>query len=489
MSLEPFTTLLVARQRRILADVERQQRSLLAAILARSTGGGVARALGLSGRESFEDFVQLAPQEYAAYRPFIERTLGGERDLFGAEPVVALGETSGSSGEAKLIPHTARSLATVQRFAKRALLFQLSEGRHYIPHFTKWLIVSASTNVKRDRAIPIGFISGLMYEIAQKQRRDFILPTPAVAAIGDWRERIERSVEEAWDKPVGAIIGVPAYLERFFAVATERAKGVPLGKVWPRLGRIYYSGTPLASVAQFERLLGRPVVVRGLYTATEGSMAAELEAGFPGELTPMVDLVLFTFREHDRPGAPLAGAWQLEHGRTYEIFITTQAGLLQYRIGDLITVTETRPLRFRVAGRAGEELNLATEKLSVTQAKMAIERVSDRYPIARDRFAVGPDSLRPRRHLWIIEGDADATAVLTAVDAALASINPSYAALREGNAVLDAPRVVIVPRGAFDQYVADGFARRGQFKFRHLWRDLDALSSAPGMSFIRGHDP
>jgi hypothetical protein len=489
LTLEPFTSILAARQRGILADVEHQQRRLLSQIMGRSATGVVAGALHLDANASFDDFLAVEPREYAFYRPFVERTLSGEPNVFGREPITALGETSGSSGEPKLIPHTARSLATIQRFAKRVLLFQMCEGQHYFPRFTKWLLVSASTNVRRDRSVPIGFISGLMYEIAQKQRREFILPSPAVAAIEDWKQRIEKAVEEAWTKPVGAVFGVPAYLERFFEAAVSRNGGRPLAEIWPELGRIYYSGTPLASSAYFERLLGRPVITRGMYSATEGSFGAELDARFPGGLLMMVDLVVFTFRDPESSSGRMLAAWQLERGRTYEIAITTQAGLLQYRIGDLVEVTETQPLRIRVAGRVGEEINLATEKLSVKQARGALERIARSLPVVADRFVVIPDPESSHRHLWIIEGDAAATSVLAPLDAAIADANPSYKALRAGNAVLEPPRVVVVPRGSFDGYVSEGFAKRGQFKFRHLWRDLDALSSAPGMGFTRAHAP
>lgn len=484
VSLEPLTTFLAARHRHVLAATESRQRQLLSTILRNAASGAPARELGLTGRETFEEFLQLPPRNYAFYRPFVERTLEGDRRTFGRDDIAALAETSGSSGEPKLIPHTAASLATIQRFAKRVLLFQMVEGAHYFPHFTKWMLVTASTAVRHDRGMPIGFISGLMYEIAQRQRRDFVLPSPAIAALPEWRDRISRSVDEAWRKPIGTLIGVPMYLERFLDTAAARANGEPLGQVWPRLGRIYYSGTSLVNPERLEERVGRRLIVRGLYSATEGSFAAELEPRCPGQLQMMVDLVVFTFRDAASPGAPLLAAWQLERGRVYEIFITTRAGLLQYEIGDLIEVAETRPLRIRVAGRTTEEINLATEKLSAAQARLTLARVARIVAVEPERFIVVPDPTNARRHLWVIEGDASADGTTQVLDRELAAINPSYAALRHGDAVLERPRVAIVPRGSFDAYVSDGLSRRGQFKFRHLWSDMQTLSSVAGLRFI-----
>jgi hypothetical protein len=280
MSLEPFTTILASRHRKVLANPEMAQRALLRRVLESSRGSAAACALGITGEESFEEFLDIPARDYSFYKPLVERAFEGDLFAFGRESVVAFGETSGSLGSAKLIPHTASSLNAIKRFAERLLLFQLCEGKHYFPQFTKWLGVGASTQVRVDREIPIGFISGLMFRIAQKKRGKLILPTPSVAALADWEERIRQSVAEAWTERVGTMLGVPAYLCRFLAEASTQARGKPLCDVWPTLRRVYYSGTSIEPYRdELERLLGRSLVIRGLYTATEGSFAAELDCG------------------------------------------------------------------------------------------------------------------------------------------------------------------------------------------------------------------
>ncbi len=107
-------------------------------------------------------------------------------------------------------------------------------------------------------------------------------------------------------------------------------------------------------------------------------------------------------------------------------------------------------------------------------------------PLSPDHYIVLRDPASSRRHLWVFEGDSsvDPQRASQAIDDALAAINPSYAALRLGSALIDAPRVLVLPRGTFDAYVAEGFARRGQFKFRHLHADIHALSRVRGLSAI-----
>jgi len=484
MSLEPFTTLLASRHRKALGNPEKAQRRLLQRMLASARGSPAANALGIRGDESFEEFLEIPARDYSFYNPLVERTFGGDPFTFGREPVVAFGETSGSLGSPKLIPHTASSLGAIKRFAERLLLFQLCEGSHYFPQFTKWLAVGASTQVRLERGIPVGFISGLMYGIAQKKRGKSVLPTPRVAAIADWEERIRQSVAEAWTERVGTMLGVPAYLCRFLDEATAQAHGKPLCDVWPMLGRIYYSGTSIDPYrASLESVLGRSLVIRGMYTATEGSFAAELDPLSPGELQLMVDLNLFAFRDINDPIGSLVATWQLTRGRRYEIFVTTLGGLWQYRMGDIIEVTDAGALRVRVIGRAEDEINLATEKLSLKQARAVIERVADGAAIHRDHFIIVPDPTHPRRHVWIIEalGREDNSRPETLIDTGLAAINPSYQALRRGDAVLEAPRVLMLDEGGFDDYIRAGFRQKGQFKFRHIFKDAREMIRTPGL--------
>ena len=71
------------------------------------------------------------------------------------------------------------------------------------------------------------------------------------------------------------------------------------------------------------------------------------------------------------------------------------------------------------------------------------------------------------------------------IDSAVSGINPSYAELRQASAILAAPRVLLLPQGSFDDYVAAGFSTRGQFKFRQLFPDAPTLLGTPGLSALR----
>jgi hypothetical protein len=494
MSWEPWTTLATRHCLRRIADPEPAQRALLRRILAASTGSATAAALGLRGDESFEEFLGLEPRDYAFYEPLVHRVRDGDRQAFGRDPVIALGMTSGSTGSPKLVPYNERCREVFRRFVRLVRLFQVARGRSFWPRRTKWLLVTAPSGLREVDGLPVGFVSGLMYHGTRSSGRwgPGVLPSPEVAAVADWDERVRRSAAEALGEPVGTLFGVPAYLDRFLREASAQLGGAPLGEAWPDLDEIHYSGTDAAPHrAEIEARLGRAVAWRGLFMATEGVFGAALDDDADGALRLIPDLAVMTFRDEAQVGGPLRPLWQLERGRRYELFITTEAGLVQYRIGDLVEVVDDAPLRVRVAGRVGDEINLATEKLSCGQALAALAEVAPTLGLAPDRFAVLPDPSAPRRHLWVIErsaangdGDAGESAAAVAIDGALAKVNPSYAALRAGDAVLALPRAALLPPGAFDEYVRAGMARCGQFKFRHLYPSREALLRAEGLGAI-----
>lgn len=485
--LEPLTTAFTWWYERQLTDPEPAQRKLLHRILSSAAGSPVADALKVSQGTSFEEFLTIPPRPYDFYEPFVQRVLDGDRHAFGRVPIVALGETSGSMGRPKLIPHSVVSLKRFSWFVQLVLIFQLRDGNYYLPKLTKWFLVTASSSVRIEKGMPIGFISGLMYRGARSSRPGFILPSPEVAAIQDWDERIRRGVAEAVPRRVGTIFGVPAYLLHFLH-RTQEMTGRRPGEIWPLLQTVYYSGTSIAShKAEIQNLLaGKPLVIRGLYMSTEGYFGAELDRDADGQMRLLPDMAVLTFRDMDASEGRLRALWELERGHRYEVMVTTTSGLFQYRIGDVIEIAQTQPLRVRITGRVGEEINLATEKLSVKQAEAALAQAGPAAGCSPDRFMVVPDPAHPRRHLWIVERAAIGGGVGAgpAIDRALASINPSYAALRAGDSMLVAPRAALIPPGAFDAYVKQGFARRGQFKFKHIFPSAETLLATPGLETL-----
>jgi len=432
----------------------------------------------------FKSFLAMPVRGYDFYEPWVERALDGDHLAFGNQPVLSLAETSASSGKAKLIPHNRSSLAAMQKFSRLVLLFKLAREPNYIPRFSRWMLVTASSGVRMERGLPIGFVSGLVYRHTYRQNRWIMLPTPEVSEITDWQQRIQSAATEALQRRVGTLFGVPAYLIHFMREASKQRPG-GLAEVWPLLRTVYYSGTGIDSHrAELEQLAQRPLKARALYMATEAVMGAELDSEDTGLFRLIPQLAIFAFRESDEAEGRLKALWELELGRRYEVFISTYSGLFHYKIGDVLEVASLKPLLFRFAGRSDHEINLATEKISSGQAEKAMASVAPKAGVSALRFVVMPHPGGARRHLWVLEaaGHGRPDAAEAAIDEAMGRINPSYLALRQGGAVLEAPEVRILPEGAFDPYIKQGMDRRGQFKFRHIYPDWKLFIENTGLA-------
>src|SRR5262249_55533168 len=150
----------------------------------------------------------------------------------------------------------------------------------------------------------------------------------------DWNERVRRTAQEALPLRIGTLLGVPAYLVQFLRVAADLSPR-PLGRVWPHLDQVIYSGTPLGPHrATIEDFLGRPVTSRSLYVSSEGVFGIELDRDRPETLRLLPEMTVMTFRPLDSAGGPIRPLWDLEAGRRYALHVTTPAGLVQYPLGD-----------------------------------------------------------------------------------------------------------------------------------------------------------
>ena len=324
MALEPWSSVVARRHLRRIGDPEPAQRDLLRTIVNDCHDSAVGKALGLRPEMTFEEFLGIAPQDYQFYDPFIERVLNRESGVFGQDAIVALGETSGSMGQPKLIPHTASSLACFARATRILILFQLRNSPYYLPRFTRWLCITASSNVRYHQSIAIGFISGLIYQQASATRLLPVLPSAPIAALENWDERVKRVAIEALTQRIGTLLGVPAYLEHFLAEAALQAGTKRLAEIWPWLDEVYYSGTSIdAQRTVLQSHFDRPLLFRSIYSATEGVFAVELDRDGGGWMRLLPDMAVCTFRDIDNSAAPLRAMWQLEPGRRYELLVTT----------------------------------------------------------------------------------------------------------------------------------------------------------------------
>lgn len=218
-----------------------------------------------------------------------------------------------------------------------------------------------------------------------------------------------------------------AYVKALFA----SSEPLTLGNVWPNLRLLH---TWLASVCglQAHQITADHPQIRLLdnhYNATEGPLANPID---PDEVGGPIFAsgILHEFLE---PGAaPVAAnvlkAWQLEEGREYEILLTTQMGLVRYRLGDVVRCTghwhKAPKLAFQ--RRAKAELSMGAATFAEDELAAALQSVGIPSTV-RLTFAPSADG----RALTLYTSQPLPPDTVRAIQDAVAAGNDSYAATVE----------------------------------------------------------
>jgi hypothetical protein len=265
-----------------------------------------------------------------------------------------------------------------------------------------------------------------------------------------------------------------------FARRAKATYGVAnLNQLWPGLNQYYYGGLHLSAELKHEIEhswfeAGRKPSLVESYFATEAPLAFSFDPHEEGLALNSLD-VLFLFRRCSDSGAPdnvQLLAHELDAGCTYSVQVTTPGGLINYRMGDRITVLSVQPLRIIVAGREKEELSMTGEKITLGQIDLALNAAG--LTPARSgphRPVVWVDLLDTPRLVWGIPelaGDRSPHAWGLQLDAELCRLNTLYAEALTHEHVIGPSRVVRIPRAVFERYEQSALGI-AQFKPRRLF--------------------
>ena len=157
-----------------------------------------------------------------------------------------------------------------------------------------------------------------------------------------------------------------------------------------------------------------------------------------------------------------------ELGVDYALVLSTNAGLWSYVLGDTVMLTERNPPRLLITGRTAFTLSAFGEHLSAHEldaatadAARALGATVTDYAAAA-LFPTAQEAKHCARggHIFVVElsRQADAAQFGAALDRALARRNADYADHRRGDFGMAPPRIVLVPPGAF----AEWMRRRGK---------------------------
>jgi hypothetical protein len=514
-------------------DPAAAQKDKLLQIIHRNRETVYGREHDFAHIQSVEDFRARVPaNSYETLGPYVERMMGGERNVLTADVPLMFATTSGTTGRSKFIPVTPSYLHEysqgihIHTYRIFADFRDVLEGR---------AVVSASSDEegRTEGGLPYGAISGYLSRTQPDfVRRFYVLPyeickvkqieqkyyltllyalgadvryllTPNPSSLLLLAEKMTVHAEElihdirrgsvsppflpdnAPPQLTARLHADPARAAELQAILRRTGRLLP-AEAWPNLRVVscWKGGTMPLYLSKLPNWYG-DVPIRDLgYMASEGRGATPLvNSGCGGVLSVTSHFFEFVPEEQrDSESPDFLTADELESNHQYFVYFTTSAGLYRYDINDLIRVVDfyhqTPVVQF--VRKGGGISSITGEKLTESQVTGALLDVVGRDGYDIDHFTAYVEWGDPPRYAFCVEAGPDlgtetARAFLGAMDAALRAHNEEYETKRDSQR-LGHPVLKRVAAGSYlamkQKRVAAG-APEAQVKIPQLSTDMN----------------
>jgi hypothetical protein len=204
-----------------------------------------------------------------------------------------------------------------------------------------------------------GNFASLVCELLQCVEKNFLRLMDDLRATGEVARA--RTLEECLSSNKGSFVGiVPLFWPKLYAVLTCDTGAMEL---YGRMLRAYLG----PKIPVFTPFLAATEGLIGIATSVS-------EKTFEPCFRAMYHE--FVAEEHsDKEQPPTTPLEELRVGACYELVLTTFSGLVRYRIGDVVTIVATQPLKFAFSHRRGTIIDLRGEKCTEKQLFAAVSRV------------------------------------------------------------------------------------------------------------------
>lgn len=476
------------------------QAALLQSILKRNADTVFGRKHDFLNISSYGEYSNaVGVNEYEALRDYIEKQEAEKRPyLYPGQPVM-YAQTSGSSGKPKYIPILEHMLSRYRK-SQSVVAYAIYRAIPGAYSGKVLAIVSPAVEGALETGTPFGSMSGLIYKSMPKVMRSKYVVPPEVFELEDYEQKyyliakhalaeknvtiiatanpstlmkIEKIMNERPEELLAEIRAYDAHRADELAKALAHKGAFVFSDIWPNLKAVVtWKGGSCGVLL--------PSVQKQLSETTTLVEMGYLSSEFRGGITvdPLRDREILTLHENfyefvekedwQNARASFLLLDQLEVGKQYYIFVTTQGGLYRYNINDIVEVTgwynKTPTIRFVQKGKG--VTNLTGEKLHEAQLINAMGLLQQESGSEIGFFIMlgCPESLT---YTLFIEHDAFET---SSVETHLNTLNMEFHDKRKSGR-LKPTQIVFVKDGtgkAYEQHCLKDGKREGQFKLAYL---------------------
>jgi len=392
--------------------------------------------------------------------------------------------SSGTTGKtSKRIPVTDEMIDAI-RNAGLQQVSALSNFNMPTDFFEKEIMMlGSSTDLQKRDEFLEGEISGITASNIPFWFKGYYKPGEDIAKIEDWDERVQTIAERAKTWDIGALSGIPSWMELMMKKVIEFHKVETIHDVWPNL-QVYTSGGVAFQPYEksFRQLLSRPVTVIDTYLASEGFIAFQQRP----ETTSMklvtdngiyFEFVPFKPEYINEDGslkdeAPSLSLSEVEKDVDYALVMSTVSGAWRYLIGDTIAFTNVEKAEIMITGRTKFFLNVVGSQLSVNKMDVALREIEEKFDIEIPEFTLAAVKINDEfNHHWYLgtESRIDEKKISKALDEALQEANKNYKVAR--SKALKGVIVSTVSPDVFYEWNASNKKKGGQVKMERVMNE------------------
>ncbi len=374
-----------------------------------------------------------------------DRVIDGEENVTwpGSPDYFAL--SSGTTGKkSKRIPVTNDMVSAI----RKAGIKQVEALSNYDLPTTFYekevMMLGSSTDLNERNGHLEGEISGISASRIPFWFEGYYKPGKEIAKIDDWDERVDLIAKKAKDFDIGALSGIPSWMELMLEKVVEYNKADTIHDVWPNL-QVYTSGGVAFGPYEksFNKLLKHPITVIDTYLASEGFIAFQKRPETSAMSLVLDNGIYFEFvpfhSEHinedgsikqDAPSMPLS---QVELNQDYVLLISTVAGAWRYVIGDTIEFTDIERAEIKITGRTKFFLNVVGSQLSVNKMNAALMEMEEQLDMEIPEFTLSAVRIDDEfYHHWYLgtDCDRDDERLANVLDELLQEANKNYKVAR-----------------------------------------------------------
>ena len=435
--------------------------------------------------KDYEGFTGNVPvNTYEELKGDIDRMRQGERDILWPGRVKWYAKSSGTTNDkSKFIPVSQEGLQKIHYAGGRdSVAIYLRNNPQSRMFDGKGLILGGShaSNYNLKDSL-VGDLSAILIENINPLVNLVRVPKKQTALLSDFEVKRERIAQEAMNKNVTNISGVPSWMLSVLTCMMEMTGKKHLEEVWPNIEVFFHGGVAFTPYRkQYEQLITSPKMhYMETYNASEGFFGIQDDPNDKSMLLMLDYGVFYEFIPMD--GGDPVPLWAVETGKNYAMVISTSCGLWRYEIGDTIQFTSTNPYKFIISGRTKHFINAFGEELIVDNAEQGLAYACEQTGAEVSEYTAAPvfmDANAKCRHQWLIEFSKkpeDLRLFASLLDKRLQEINSDYEAKRYKDITLQPLEIIEARPNLFNDWLKMRGKLGGQHKVPRLSNSRDTI--------------